>query len=130
MRFADNGLRRILSLSAIALLSALMVIGCSQGNKSKIVGSWKTQSVKNDDGSVQYTMFRFYKEGNVSKKTVSAVGEESSRQKDKMIGKYTFSEDKNSISITWDVGSMEKMNIRFPQEDKMVLGGYEMEKIR
>ena len=27
MRFADNGLRRILSLSAIALLSALMVIG-------------------------------------------------------------------------------------------------------
>ena len=75
-------------------------------------------------------MYKFYKEGNVSRKIVSAVGEESSRQKDKMIGKYTFSEDKNSISITWDVGSMEKMNIRFPQEDKMVLGGYEMEKIR
>ena len=130
MRFADNGIRRILSLSAVALLSALVAIGCSQGNKSRIVGSWKTQSVKNEDGSVQYTMFKFYKEGNVSRKTVSAVDEESSRQKDKMIGKYTFSEDKNSISITWDAGNVEKMNIRFPQEDKMVLGEYEMENIK
>lgn len=123
-------MKRILYISAVALLSALMAIGCSQGNKSKIVGSWKTQSVKNADGSVQYTMFKFYKEGNVSKKTVSIDNEESSRPKDKMIGKYTFSDDKNNISILWDAGNIEKMNISFPQKDKMILGEYEMEKIK
>jgi hypothetical protein len=46
-----------------------------------------------------------------------------------MIGKYKFEDDKKHISITWDDGNLERMNVSFPQKNRMLLGKYEMEKI-
>jgi hypothetical protein len=68
MKFEKHDRHGICLLSTVAILFVLVSIGCSQSNKSKIVGSWKAQSVDNTDGSVQYTLLKFYKEGYVSKK--------------------------------------------------------------
>lgn len=128
MKFTKNDRHRILLLSTVAVLFVLVSMGCLQSNKAKIVGSWKSQSMNNVDGSVQYTLFKFYKEGNVSRKTVIIMNDQPSKQKDKMTGKYKFKDDKINISITWDDGSTEIMNVNFPQKNKMLLGKYEMEK--
>jgi hypothetical protein len=52
-----------------------------------------------------------------------------SKPKYKKTGKYKFEEDKKSILVTWDDGNSEKMNVSFPEKNKMLLGKYEMEKI-
>jgi hypothetical protein len=104
-------------------------IGCLQGNTSKIIGSWKYQSIDNVDGSVQYTLFKFYKEGGVAKKTGNIIDDKLSKPKYKRIGRYKFEDDKNNISINWDDGNSEKMNVSFPQKNKMFLGKHEMEKV-
>jgi hypothetical protein len=129
MKFAKHERHGIYFLSTVAILLVLVSIGCLQNNKSKIIGSWKSQSMNNIDGNVQYTLFKFYKEGNVSRKTVITINDQSSKQKDKMIGKYKFKDDKINILITWDDGSTEIMSVGFPQKNKMLLGKYEMEKI-
>jgi hypothetical protein len=118
-----------LSLSTVAVIFFLVSIGCSQSNKSKIVGSWKAQSIDNTDGSVQYTLFKFYKEGYVSKKTGIIIGDQLSKPKNKMVGYYKFEGDQNNVLITWDEKNWEKTNVSFPQKNKMLLGNYEMEKI-
>lgn len=128
MKFTKYYRHRILLLSTGAILFSLVSIGCLQSNKSKIVGSWKSQSINNTDGSVQYTLFKFFKEGGVSKKNLIIINEQLSKPKDKMIGKYKFKDDKKNISITWDDGNSEIMNVSFPKNNKMLLGKYEMEK--
>lgn len=121
---------QIFLLSAIAILIIVVSIGCLQSNKSKIVGSWKYQSIDNVDGRVQYTLFKFYKEGGLAKNTGIIIGDQLSKPIDKRIGKYKFEDDKNVISINWDDGNSEKMNVSFPQNNKMILGKYEMEKTK
>lgn len=128
MIFAKHDRRGILLLSAIIILSVVVLIGCSKSNESKIVGNWKTQFVNSVDGTVQYVFFHFYKEGVVAKKTGTIINEQLSTP-DKLIGKYKFSDDKKNLSITWDDGKTEITNVSFPQEDKMLLGKYEMDKI-
>ena len=128
MKFAKHYRRGILLLSAIITLSVVVSIGCSKSNESKIVGNWKAQSINSVDGTVQYVVFHFYKEGVVSKKTGIIINEQLSSP-DKLIGKYKFSDDKKNLSITWDDGKSEITNVSFPQEDKMLLGKYEMDKI-
>jgi hypothetical protein len=116
-------------LSAVVILVFAISIGCLQSNKSKIIGNWKYQSIDNVDGSVQYTLFKFYKEGGVAKKTGNIIDDKLSKPKYKMIGRYKFEDDKNNISINWDDGNSEKMNVSFPQKNKMFLGKHEMEKV-
>jgi hypothetical protein len=116
-------------LSIVAVLFIIAFSGCLQSNKSKIIGSWKAQSIDNVDGSIQYTLLKFHKEGGVGKKTGIIIDGELSIPKHKMTGKYKFEEDKKSILITWDDGNSEKTNVSFPQKNKMFLGKYEMEKI-
>lgn len=130
MKFAKFYRNGILLLPTVAIFFVLVSIGCLQSNKSKIVGSWKTQPIDNIDGSVQYTLFKFYKEGIVSKKTVIVINEQSPKKNNKKIGKYKFKDDNNNILITWDDGNSETMNVSFPQENKMILGKYEMKNVK
>ncbi len=116
-------------ISAIAILVVAISIGCLQSNKSKIIGSWKYQSIDNVDGNVQYILYKFYKEGGVAKKTGIIIDDKLSKPKYKRIGRYKFEDDKNNISINWDDGNSEKMNVSFPQNNKVILGKHEMEKI-
>ena len=129
MKFATHDRHGILLLSAVAILFALLSIGCLQSNESKIVGSWKAQSIDNNDGSVQYVFINFYNKGLVSKKTGIMVDGQSFKPNIIKIGKYKFEDDK-FISFTWDDGSSEKTNVSFPKQNKMLLGKYEMEKIK
>ena len=119
----------ILLLSTVAILFALLSVGCLQSNESKIVGRWKAQSIDNNDGSVQYIYINFHKKGLVSKNIGIMPDGQSFKPKVIMIGKYKFEDDK-IISFTWDDGSLEKTNVSFPQKNKMLLGKYEMEKIK
>ena len=123
------GRHKILFISTVAILCVVVYMGCLQGNKSKIIGSWKYQSIDNVDGSIQYTLFKFYKEGGVAKKTGNIIDDKLSKPKYKMIGRYKFEDDKNKILINWDDGNSEKMNVGFPQKNKMILGKVEMEKV-
>jgi len=129
MKFEKHFRHGKLLFSTVAILFILVSIGCSQSNKSKIVGSWKAQSIDNTDGSVQYTLFKFYKEGYVSKKTGIIIGDQLSKPKNKMVGYYKFEDDHNNVLITWDEKNWEKTNVSFPQKNKMLLGKYELEKI-
>jgi hypothetical protein len=81
------------------------------------------------DGGIQHTFINFYNKGVVSKMTDIIINEKLSKT-NKIMGKYKFEDDKNNISITWDDGKSEIINVSFPQENKMLLGKYEMEKIQ
>ncbi|MGE5285403.1 MAG: hypothetical protein ACM3OG_10575 [Actinomycetota bacterium] len=128
MRFTSHDRHCIVLWTTVATLIILVSFGCLQSNQSKIIGSWKTQSINNTDGNIQYTLFKFHKEGGVSKKIVIINNENSSKQKEKIIGKYKFEDDKKNISIAWDDGNSEKLNVSFPQDNKMLLGKYALEK--
>ena len=130
MKFANYKRHAILLSITLAISFVLISVGCSQSNTSKIIGSWKYQSIENSDKSGQYTLIKFYKEGLVSKKDIIVTDEELSKKNNKMIGKYKFNDDKNSIKITWDNGNSEIMDVSFPQKNRMLLGKYEMEKIK
>ena len=130
MKYGICDRHRTWLLSIFTILFIILFSGCLQSNKSKIVGSWKAQSIDNVDGSIQYTLFNFHKASGVVKKTGIIIDDELSIPKRKMIGKYKFEEHKKSILITWDDGNLEKMNVSFPQYNKMLLGKYEMEKIK
>ena len=129
MKYEKYGRHGTWLLSIVAVLFIIVFSGCLQSNKSKIIGSWRAQSIDNVDGSIQYTLLKFHKEGGVGKKTGIIIDGELSIPKYKMTGKYNF-EDKNNILITWDDGNSEKANVSFPQKNKMLLGKYEMEKIK
>jgi hypothetical protein len=128
MKLVKYDRRRIFVLSTVAILFIGVSIGCSKSNESKIIGSWKAKTTDNGDGSVLYVIFNFHVKGGVSKKTGVMIDGRLSKHKDTIIGKYKFSEDKKNISITWDGGNTEIMNVSFPQKNKMLLGKYEMEK--
>ena len=130
MKFANYKRHAILLSITLAISFVLISVGCSQSNTSKIIGSWKYQSIENSDKSGLYTLIKFYKEGLVSKKDIIVTDEELSKKNNKMIGKYKFNDDKNSIKITWDNGNSEIMDVSFPQKNRMLLGKYEMEKIK
>ena len=130
MKYAMYKRNETFLLTTVAILLILLTIGCLQSNNSKIIGSWKSQSINNKDGTVQYTSIKFYKEGLVSRKDVIIANDEVSKKNNKIIGKYMFNDDKNSIKITWDNGNSEIMNVSFPNKNKMLLGIYEMEKTK
>jgi len=130
MKYAMYKRNETFLLTTVAILLILLTIGCLQSNNSKIIGSWKSQSINNKDGTVQYTSIKFYKEGLVSRKDVIIANDEVSKKNNKIIGKYMFNEDKNRIKITWDNGNSEIMNVSFPNKNKMLLGKYEMEKTK
>jgi hypothetical protein len=130
MNFAIYKRHGILLLSTFAASLFLLTIGCSQSNTSKIIGSWKSQHSYNSNKSSQYTLIKFYKEGLVSRKDIIVADEELSKKNNKIIGKYTFNDDKTGIKITWDNGNSEIMDVSFPQKNRMLLGKYEMEKIK
>ena len=129
MKFAKYDRHGIFLLSAVAILFVVVSIGCSKSNESKIVGNWKGQSIDSINGSTQYTFINFYKVGVVSKITDIKISENLSKIK-KIMGKYKFEDGKNNISITWDDGKSEKINVNFPQDNKMLLGKHEMERIK
>ena len=112
--------RRIFLLSTIAILFIFISIGCFQSNKSKIIGNWKAQPIDKIAGSIEYTLFEFYKQGIVTKITGQS----------KIMGRYKFENANKKISIIWDNGNSEVMNVSFPQKNKMLLGKYAMEKTR
>lgn len=129
MKLVKHDRHGILLLSITAILFLVVSIGCSKSNKSKIVGNWKAKSIASTDGIILYVFFQFYKEGVVSKKTGTITNEQLSKP-NIIVGKYKFEDDKNRISITWDDGKSETMNFSFPQESIMLLGVYELEKIK
>ena len=129
MNFPKYDRRKILLLSAVAILFVVVSIGCSKSNESNIVGNWNAQSIASSDGSIQYVFFQFHKEGVVSKITKIQINEELSRT-NRIMGKYKFEHDRNTISITWDDGKSEILKLGFPKKNKMLLGRYELEKIK
>jgi len=129
MKFTKHGRHGILVLSLVAILFVVVSIGCSKSNESNIVGNWNAQSIASSDGSIQYVFFQFHKEGVVSKITKYQINEELSRT-NRILGKYKFEHDRNSISITWDDGKSEILKLSFPKKNKMLLGSYELEKIK
>ena len=129
MKFAKHDRHGILVLSLVAMLFVLVLIGCSKNNESKIVGSWNDQSIVSTDGSIQYVFFQFHKAGVVSKITNTVINDQLSKT-NKIVGKYKFENDKNTISITWDDGKSETLKLSFPQKNKMLLGGYKLDKIK
>ena len=129
MKFAKHDRHGILVLSLVAILFVVVSFGCSKSNESKIVGNWNAQSIASPDGSIQHVFFQFHKKGVVSKTTEIQINEDLSRT-NKIMGKYKFEDDRNSISITWDDGKSEILKLSFPQKNKMLLGRYELEKIK
>ena len=131
MKFAIHGRHGKLLLSTVVILFVFLSTGCFQSNKSKIVGSWKTQSINNIDGNVQYIIYKFHKQGIVSKKIgLTANDQLSNKHSSKYIGKYKFEDNDNRILITWDDKNSEVMDVSFTKNNKMLLGKYEMDKIK
>lgn len=129
MKFAKYDRHGIFLLSSVVILLVLVSIGCSKSNESMIVGHWKAKSIDNVDGSIKNTIINFQKKGIVSKTTENIISEEASRT-NKITGKYKFDDDKKNISITWNDGKSEMTSVNFPNENKMLLGKFEMEKIQ
>jgi len=129
MKFPKYDRHGILLLFTVAILFFVLSIGCSKSNESKIVGNWNTKSISSIDGSIQNIIIIFNDKGVVSKITENIISDELSRT-NKIIGKYKFEDDRNSISITWDDGKSEILKLSFPQENKMLLGRYELDKIK
>jgi len=100
------------------------LIGCSQSNKSKIIGIWNASHDKTDTDMPYSVSFHFFKEGGVKTETI---------YKDKKIwkiGKYKFIDD-NNISIAWDDGKMEMIKVNFPDKDKLILyGNLELNRVK
>jgi major membrane immunogen (membrane-anchored lipoprotein) len=92
----------------------IALIGCSQSNESKIIGIWNATHDKTD---IPYSVsFSFHKEGGVKTETTYMD------KKIWKIGKYKFKDD-NNISITWDNGKIEIINVKFQDKDKLILYG-------
>lgn len=119
----------MLFLSVVAILLALLSIGCSKNNESRIIGHWKVKSMNSVDGGIQNVVINFQEKGAVSKTTEIIVSEDLSRT-NKVSGRYKFSDDKINISITWNDGQSEVESVKFPDENKMLLGKLELEKIQ
>lgn len=129
MKFTKYDRHGIFCLSAVAILLVLVSIGCSKSNETKIVGHWKTKLIDSVDGSIQYISINFQKKGAVIKITELIINEDLSRT-NKIVGKYKFEDDKKHIIITWDDGKSEITSVIFPEDNKMLLGKYELEKIQ
>ena len=131
MKFTIHGQHGKLLLSTVVILFVFVSMGCFQSNKSKIIGSWKTKSINNIDGNVQHTIYKFHKKGIVSKKTEFIIDDQlSNKYSSKIIGKYKFEDNGNRILITWDGKNTEVMDVNFTKNNKLVLGKYEMDKIK
>ena len=131
MKYAIHGRHGKLLLSTVIMLFVFVSMGCFQSNKSKIIGSWKTQSINNIDRNVEYTIYKFHKQGIVSKKIGFIINDQlSNKYSSKVIGKYKFDDDGNRISITWDGRNSEVMDVSFTKNDKMLLGKYEMDRLK
>jgi hypothetical protein len=119
----------IFLLSALTILFVVGSIGCSKSNDSSIVGNWNGKSINSMDGSGQNIIIKFNDKGDVSKITENIISDELSRT-NKINGKYRIEGNRSRISITWDDGKSEVLELSFPKENKMLLGRTELEKIK
>ena len=131
MKFAIHGRHGKFLLSTVVMVFVFVSMGCFQTNASKIIGSWRTQSINNIDGNVQCTIYKFHKQGIVSKKIGFIINDRlSNKYSNKIIGKYKFQDNNNKILITFDGKDSEVMDVSFTKNNKMLLGKYEMYKIK
>jgi hypothetical protein len=113
-----------------------MVVGCSQSNESKIVGTWRTLPVDDNSrpGMTLNGVYTFFKGGGIKIEYRSELSDPSSWPWDyakytSNTGKYKF-EDENNVSYTTNMDPMTIKSVSFPEKDRMKFGNQELGRIK
>ncbi|HSB35008.1 MAG TPA: hypothetical protein VLG39_11170 [Nitrospirota bacterium] len=120
---------RVILLSVCILLFYILQSGCSQGNKSKIVGSWRISlQINKAAPTTILTSWTFDKGGNVKVDSKIVINNKE-EMNSTMTGKYKF-KDENTISYSFDDKNMLIKKVSFPDPNTMLFGEEKMERIK